>query len=231
MMSTINPAQAGGRVHPRRTRQLILVGLILLLALAVAAATLHSVTGRDDTMTLTAAGIRELVVKVYAGRIELTPSPTGTVQVTTTRRWSLRTPQPPTQAGGVLTLTGGCPPLGTLGITCCAVDERVTVPAGTHVQVTTSTGDLTGTDLTVASLEANTSRGSITASFAQPPDRILARLDAGGVRLTVPATTYAVEATTHLMPGTSPWTSQPTPTRPRKISAHISRGNIHILQR
>jgi hypothetical protein len=61
------------------------------------------------------------------------------------------------------------------------------------VQVTTSTGGLAGTDLTVASLEANTSRGSITASFAQPPDRILARLDAGNVRLTVPATTYAQE--------------------------------------
>jgi hypothetical protein len=50
-MSTINPSQAGGRVHPRRNRQLILVGLILLLALAVAAATLHSVNGRDGTMT------------------------------------------------------------------------------------------------------------------------------------------------------------------------------------
>jgi hypothetical protein len=122
-------------------------------------------------MTFTAAGIRELVVKVHAGRIELTPSPTGTVQVTTTRRWSLWTPPSHhTQAAGVLTLTGGCPPLGTLGITRCTVDERVTVPAGTHVQVTTSTGDLTGTDLTVASLEASTSRGSITASFAQPPD-------------------------------------------------------------
>jgi hypothetical protein len=111
-MSTINPSQVGGRVHPRRTRQLILVGLILLLALAVAAATLHSVNGRDDTMTFTAAGISELVVKVHAGRIELTPSPTGTVQVTTTRRWSLWTPPSHhTQAAGVLTLTGGCPPL------------------------------------------------------------------------------------------------------------------------
>jgi hypothetical protein len=92
MMSTINSSQAGGWVHPRRTRQLILVGLILLLALAVAAATLHSVSGRNDTMTFTAAGIRELVVKVHAGRIELIPSLTGTVQVTTTRRWSLWTP-------------------------------------------------------------------------------------------------------------------------------------------
>jgi DUF4097 and DUF4098 domain-containing protein YvlB len=99
------------------------------------------------------------------------------------------------------------------------------------VQVTTSTGDLTGTDLTVASLEANTSRGSITASFAQPPDRILAQLDAGSVRLTVPATTYAVEATTPFNAGHITVDVPTDPASPRKISAHISRGNIHILQR
>jgi phosphotransferase family enzyme len=92
----------------------------------------------------------------------LAPSVDGTVQVTTTRRWSLwAPPSHHAQAGGVLTLTGGCPPLGTLGITRCAVDERVTVPSGTRVRVTASTGDLTGTNLAVASLEAHASRGSI----------------------------------------------------------------------
>jgi hypothetical protein len=91
-------------------------------------------------MTSTAAGIRELVAKVHAGRIERTPSPTGTVQVTTTRRWSLWTPPSHhTQPGGALTLTGGCPHPGTLGITRCAVDQQITVPTGTRVRVTAST--------------------------------------------------------------------------------------------
>jgi hypothetical protein len=61
------------------------------------------------------------------------------------------------------------PPLGTLGVTRCAVDERVTVPAGMRVRVTTSTGDLVGTDLAVSSLDAHATRGSITASFTRPP--------------------------------------------------------------
>jgi DUF4097 and DUF4098 domain-containing protein YvlB len=89
-----------------------------------------------------------------------------------------------------------------------------------HVQVTTSTGGLAGTDLTVASLEANTSRGSITASFAQPPDRILARLDAGNVRLTVPATTYAVEATTPSNAGHITVDVPTDPASPRKASTN-----------
>jgi hypothetical protein len=46
-----------------------------------------------------------------------------------------------------------------------------------------------------AGLEVSASRESITASFGRPPDRILVRLGAGNVRLTVPACTYAVDAT------------------------------------
>jgi hypothetical protein len=90
--------------------------------------------------------------------------------VTTTRRWSLWAPRTGhAQAGGVLILSGSCPPLGSLGITRCAVDERVTVPAGLRVRVTTSTGDLVGTDLAVSTLEDQASRGSITASFTRHP--------------------------------------------------------------
>ena len=231
-MSTLGPSHANAQVRPRRGRRLLLGGLILLLALAAAAAALHAVNGRDDTTTFTATGVHELVVRVHTGRIELTPSRDGTVQVTTTRRWSIWAP--PTrhdQAGGVLTLTGGCPPLGTLGITRCATDERVTVPTGTRVQVTNSTGDLTGTDLAVASLEANTSRGSITASFSRPPDRILAGLDAGNVRLTLPATTYAVDATAPKNAGHVTVDVPTDPASAHRISAHISRGDIHILRR
>jgi hypothetical protein len=114
----------------------------------------------------------------------------------------------------VLTLTGGCPPLRSLGITRCAVDERVTVPAGTRVGVTSSTGDLLATDLAAPDLEAHLTRGSINASFARAPSRISVRVDAGRLRLTVPAATYAVDAAPPATPATSPWRSPPTRPRP-----------------
>jgi hypothetical protein len=99
------------------------------------------------------------------------------------------------------------------------------------VRVTASTGDLTGTDLAVAGLEVSASRGSITASFSRPPDRILARLDAGNVRLTVPASTYAVDATAAKNAGHVTVDVPTDPASSHKISAHISRGDIHILGR
>jgi len=85
-MSTLSPSHANARVHPRRGRLLLLVGLIILLALTAAAAALHAINGRDDTTAFAATGVHELVVKVHASRIELTPSLDSTLQVTTTRR-------------------------------------------------------------------------------------------------------------------------------------------------
>jgi hypothetical protein len=90
------------------------------------------------------------------------PSPDGRIQVTTTRRWSVWAPSTQHRQGGVLPLTGDCPPLATLGITRCAVDERVAVPAGTRVRVTASTGGLTATDPAApGQLSARVSRGDI----------------------------------------------------------------------
>jgi hypothetical protein len=152
--------------------------------------------------------------------------------VTTTRRWSLWTPPSHhTQAGGVLTLTDDCPPLGSLGITRCAVDQQITVPTGTRVRVTASTGDLVATDVTAASLEADLTRGSITASFTRPPDRVLARLDAGNLRLTVPRATYAVDAAAPRNAGHVTVEVPTDPSSPRPTSAHISRGDLQILRR
>jgi hypothetical protein len=233
-MPTISPPRTDTQDGPRRGRRWpLLAGLVLVaVALAGAAAALHSVGGRDETTSFTATGVRELVVHHRAGRISLVPSPDGSVRVTTTRRWSLWAPRTGhAQAGGVLTLSGSCPPLGSLGITRCAVDEQVTVPAGLRVRVTTSTGDLVGTDLAVSSLDARVSRGSITASFTRPPDRVLALLDAGSVRLTVPATTYAVDATVPAQAGDLNVQVPTDPAAPRQISAHLSRGDIQILRR
>jgi hypothetical protein len=171
-------------------------------------------------------------VAVHAGRIELVRSPDGRIQVTTTRRWSVWAPSTQhRQGGGVLTLTGDCPPLGTLGITRCAVDERVAVPAGTRVRVTASTGDLTATDLAAASLEAHLTRGSISASFTRPPDRVLVRLDAGTVRLIVPSTTYKVDASVPANAGRVTVQVPTDPAAPRQLSARVSRGDIQIRSR
>jgi hypothetical protein len=231
-MSTISPPQPGTRGRPGRTRRLLLVGLVLLLALTAAAAALHAVGGRKDRTSVTAVGVHELVIGVHAGRIELIPSPDGRVQVSTIRHWSVWAPPVHhRQTGDVLTLTGDCPPLGTLGITRCAVDERVTVPDGTRVRVTASTGDLVASDLSAASLDAHLTRGSISASFTRPPSRILASLDAGSLRLTVPAATYAVDTAAPPNAGHVTVEVPTDPVSPRQISARISRGDIQILGR
>jgi hypothetical protein len=234
-MSTRSPTRTDRHDPPRRQRRwplLTMLALVLLAALAAAAVAPHNLGGREDTTSFTAAGARELVVTVHAGRIELAPSPDGRIHVTTTRRWSLWAPTVRhTEIGGVLTLSGECPPPGSLGITRCAVDQRVSVPAGTSIRVTANTSDLTATDLAVASFEAQASRGSITASFVRPPNRVVARLDAGSVRLTVPATTYAVDATTPSRAGRVTVEVPVDPASPRRVSAHISRGDIQILPR
>ena len=192
----------------------------------------HSVSGHTDRTSLTVTGVQKLVVGVHAGRIQLVPSPDGRVRVTTTRHWSV---WPPSRGhrrlGDILAVTGDCPHLGDLGITRCAVDERITVPAGTRVRVTASTGDLVATDLTAASLEAHLTRGSISASFSQPPDRVLVRLDAGNLRLTLPRATYAVDAAAPRNAGHVTVNVPTDPASPRRISARISRGDLQILNR
>jgi hypothetical protein len=100
-----------------------------------------------------------------------------------------------------------------------------------RVRVTTSTGDLVGTDLAVSSLDAHATRGSITASFTRPPARIQTRLDAGSMRLAVPTTTYAVEASTPPRAGRVTVDVPTDPASPRQIYAHISRGDIQIVRR
>jgi hypothetical protein len=234
-MSTISQTQTERQERPHRRRRwplLLSLVLVLLVVLATTMAALHSVGGRDDKTSFTATGVRELVIGVHAGQIELLPSRDGRIQVTTTRRWSVWAPATHhSQAGRVLTLTGDCPPLGSLGITRCAIDQRITIPAATRIRVTASTGDLTATDLAAASLDARLTRGSITASFTRPPDRVLARLDAGSVRLVVPATTYAVDATIPRNAGHVTVEVPTDPAAPRQISARISRGEIQILGR
>jgi hypothetical protein len=166
------------------------------------------------------------------GRIELVASPDEHVQVTTIRRWSAWAPSTQhRQGGGVLTLTGDCPALGTLGITRCAVTERVAVPAGTRVRVTASAGDLSATDLAAASLDAHLTRGSISASFTRPPDRVLVRLDAGTARLIVPTTAYAVDATVPPHAGRVTVQVPTDPAAPRQLSVRISHGEIQIRSR
>ena len=234
-MSTFSPTRIDPQDRPPRGRRwALLVGLlvVLLAGLTAAAAVLHSVSEREDRIGFTATGVQKLVVAIHAGRVELVPSPDGRVQVTTTRHWSVWAPAARHRhVGDSLALTGDCPPLGDLGITRCAVDQRITIPEGTRVRLIASTGDLIATDLAAASLEAHLTRGSITASFTRPPDRGLARLDAGNLRLTVPSAAYAVDAAAPRNAGHVTVEVPTDPAAPRQISAHTSRGDLQILRR
>jgi hypothetical protein len=109
-----------------------------------------------------------------------------------------------------------------------AGDLRATRMAG-QVHVVTRTGAVVGSDLNVTTFDARTSRDEITAAFIRPPDRIIVRIDAGSVRLTVPSATYAVDATTPPRAGRVTVDVAEDPAAPRRISAHASRGDIQIL--
>jgi hypothetical protein len=60
---------------------------------------------------------------------------------------------------------------------------------------------------------------------------MLARLEAGSVRLVVPAASYAVDATASSHAGRLTVEVPNDPAAPRQLSADISRGDLQILGR
>jgi hypothetical protein len=136
------PVPPPRRGHPVRNTLLVGTGALLLLgggAVVVADATRH-----HETTSFSASAIHEVVVDIDAGSVTLLPGVGPDVHVTTTRDWSFR----PATAGhhidnGVLTITGDCPAFGF----ACGTSERVTVPAGIAVRVTTGAGRVVATNL------------------------------------------------------------------------------------
>ena len=185
---TTTPTPPQRRGHAVRNTLLVGSGALLLSGGGLIA--LVDLDQHHETTSFSAPAIHEVVVDIDAGSVTLLPGVGSEVHVTTTRDWSFR----PATAGhhidhGVLTITGGCPSFG-FG---CDVNERVTIPAGIAVRVTTGAGRIEATNLNVTSFHTDTGAGNLKASFTESPTDIRATTGAGNVQLSVPEGSYRVD--------------------------------------
>jgi DUF4097 and DUF4098 domain-containing protein YvlB len=148
-------------------------------------------------------------------------------------------------AGGALSLTASCP-----GQLECSVHYELAVPPDVAIKVSSGFGDISATDLTsessiqlgttagdlhatgldAPSVKLSTGVGGLTASLARPARILTAATVAGGIRLTVPDTTYVVHANSGVG-HVSDQRLQIDASSPRTIDANSSLGNITITPR
>jgi hypothetical protein len=219
-------------VRPRR-RGLHRAGLTALALTAVAgsmAVTAHAIA-KEDTDHNAYQGIRTVVLDVDAGTIDLSAAPDATTGVTATRRWAYQAPpNQPVRDGDRLTITAHCPNIEQFAaFGTCHTDYQLAVPAGVRVQVATSAGNITATDLPTTDLAARTSAGAITLSFTAVPESVRVHTSAGDVQLVVPYGDYHLDADTAA--GDVRVGVVDDPGSPRLIDAHSSAGDVKINPR
>ena len=219
-----SPAPAGAR--RRGFRRAGLTALALTAVAGSMAVTAHAVA-KEDTSHNAYQGIRTVVLDVDAGTIDLSAAPNATTGVTATRRWAYQAPpNQPLRDGDRLTITARCPNIEQVAFGTCHTNYQLAVPAGVRVQVTTSAGNITATDLPTTDLAARTSAGDIRLSFAAVPESVRAHTSAGDVQLAVPYGDYHVDADTSA--GEVEVGVVDDPRAPRLIDAHTSAGDVRV---
>lgn len=227
MTTTPRTVQIPSEPTPHRTRNARLVvgaGLALIGASYLA---LGHVGVSQETTAASVAGVREIVVDIDSGPVTLIGGHGSDVGIRTTLHRSL-TGAP--VAGhrldeGVLTISADCPSFSMN----CNVEERITVPPGIPVRVSTSAGSVEGSELDVPTLDLDTSAGSVTASLVHPPQDVRITTSAGSVELRVPDVGYRVEANTSA--GSAQIDVVQDPTAPRTLHLNTSAGNVSVLPR
>ncbi len=210
----------------RTRRYLLIAGTVLLLA-GTGYVVLSQVGRSQETTTATVADVREIVVDIDSGPVTLIGGDGPAVGIRTVLYRSL-TGGPAAGHrldGGVLTISADCPSFGMY----CHVEEWITVPAGTPVRASTTAGSVEGSELDVPTLDIDTSAGSVTASFARPPQDVRIDTSAGSVELRAPDVGYRVEADTSA--GTVRIGVVQDPAAPRTLRVDSSAGNVTILPR
>jgi hypothetical protein len=218
-----------------------LIGIVAFMLLDTAAQHSFSTTARYTS-------VRTLVVSSGAGSVTLTSAPAGEPLVVRAHETeALFSPNASQRLArdGTLSLTASCP-----GKLRCSVDYTVSVPRDVAVKVSSGFGDIRATGLSsVSSIQLGTTAGAIhaaglsapgirlttgvgdlTATLAQPARRLHASTFAGGLRLTVPDTSYAL----HVSSGVGHVSYQGVrsdPASPRTIDATSSVGDITITPR
>jgi hypothetical protein len=235
------PSPSGGVTAWRVVGGLVAVVIILFSAAGVVA----GFTEQRRTTTATyPQGVSKIVVDASIGSVDLRAGGAGSPVVVERRtRSSLGATPTSSEAvsGGVLTLRAGC-----RGIGLCGVGYTITLPPGTAVTVTTSTGSVEATrldgdlDITTstgsielgglrsARVAAHASTGSVQLGFAAPPQDVRAETSTGSVEVVVPAdgTAYAVQSSTSV--GSSEVSVPVDSSSPRHIEARASTGSVEV---
>jgi hypothetical protein len=227
----LQPEAAAPSLPPRR--RLRRAGITALSAVAVAgtlAITAH-VVAHEDTATETYLGIRAVILDTDAGTIDVSAAEGAATTVTGTHRWSYQAPSArPVRDGDRLIISARCPKIEhAAGFGTCHTNYQLAVPAGVEVQVTTSAGTITGSDLAATQFTARTSNGDISLSFTGMPESVQAHSSAGDVRVAVPYGSYHVDADTSA--GDVEVGVVSNPRAPRLIDAHTAAGDVEVSPR
>jgi hypothetical protein len=199
---------------------------------------------RRDTTRTYPQGLSEVVVETGTGSVDVRAGAAGS-SVTVeqhTRSWIASSPRTQeTVTAGVLRLRGRCSGFGG-----CSVGYTITVPPGTAVAVTTSTGSVEAAGLdgdldvttSTGSIEltglrservgAQASTGSVELAFAAAPRDVRAETSTGSVEIVVPGdgTAYAVRSTTSV--GSNEVSVPVDSSSSRRIEARASTGSVEV---
>jgi hypothetical protein len=214
MASSGTPAErratAPGRRSPRHP-WLVASGVTVVL-LAVALAFAPRLLDRRSVSTVTVAGpVTRIELDIEQGDVKLVPGTGTDVVVERTLTWRVGRPLVGTDPdGSTLRITATCPSSVPL-IERCWTSHRIEVPVGVDVEVRTGAGSVTavgldgwlhlvtargrvtGEDLEVADLLAETHGGPISVVFSEPPSRVVLASGGGDVDVAMPGGPYDLD--------------------------------------
>jgi hypothetical protein len=205
---------------------------------------------RDLSSTVVAS---RLVVTDDVGDVRVRVAALGQpITVVRTLHWSLRPPADstatvvaPSQPDGTATVDGRCDG-GGFAFERCRVDLDITMPAATDLevsitagdvrvdgaagslQVRTSAGDVTATNLRTRSPVLEAGAGDLTARFAQAPDSVRVRTLSGDVVIALPpGTDYLVHART--VAGDHTVQVRTSPVSTHVVDASTQAGDVSVV--
>lgn len=227
---------------------LVIVVILVGFGVVVAAVSIWAFASResDSQEFLTEAETANVRIRNECGSITLLPGPAGAVSTRASLRYAWRKPSitsevsgsavvvevdcPAFWAGSSVSLEVSVPPDGTVDADTSAGSVKAT-GLSSDLDLRSSAGSITATELTSASVAADTSAGSVTLSWAEQadPTRIRAHSSAGSVTVRVPdlpAVAYRVEADTSA--GSTTVTVRTDPDATRTIEATSSAGSVVV---
>ena len=197
------------------TPRLVLLVSGVLLVVCGFAVGVSEAFKHDRTRTVTISRhIERVVVRAGTGHVHLEGTEAPRVQVREQLQWLWRRPHVSTRLhGSTLAVSARCPDTGP--VNRCKADLDLAIPfdadvvvqgdsgeisaerlAG-HLQLTTNSGDVNGTDLNPISVRANTDAGDVYLEFTTQPVSVSANSQSGDVEVVVPrGGEYRVDTTT-----------------------------------